>query len=94
MKINLKARLKNKAFLVSASALIISFVYHIPAIFDIVPSHAESEIVEIAGIAINLLAVLGVIIDPTTEGISDSDRALTYCTDCDVRLKKEEEDNA
>ena len=44
--------------------------------------------------AINLLAVLGVIIDPTTEGISDSDRALTYCTDCDVRLKKEEEDNA
>lgn len=88
MKINIKARLKNKTFLVSASALIISFVYHILALFDVVPSHSESEILEIAGMAINLLAVLGVIVDPTTEGISDSERAMTYCTDCDVREKE------
>ena len=37
MKINLKARLKNKAFLVSASALIISFVYHILARIFLTP---------------------------------------------------------
>lgn len=91
MKINLKARLKNKAFLVSVIALLVSFVYHILAFFGITPAHGENEILELLGMAINILAVLGVIVDPTTEGLSDSERALTYCTECDVRKKLQEE---
>lgn len=89
MKINFKARLKNKTFLLSASALVIAFVYQILSIFDVVPPISESEISELVAMAVNILAFLGVLVDPTTEGIKDSERAMTYCTDCDVRKTEE-----
>ena len=38
---------------------------------------------------LNLLGLLGVIVDPTTAGVSDSDRAMTYGTAQDVRLKED-----
>ena len=85
MKINLKARLKNKMFVLSASALIVSFVYQLLSAFDIVPEITENEISGLTTMAVNILAFLGVLVDPTTEGINDSERAMTYCTDCDVR---------
>lgn len=85
MKINIKARLKNKMFVLSASALVVSFTYQMLSAFDIVPKISESEISGLITMAVNLLAFLGVLVDPTTEGISDSDRAMTYCTEFDVR---------
>ena len=85
MKINFKARLKNKMFVLSASALVVSFVYQMLSAFDIVPKITESEITGLITVVVNILALMGVIVDPTTEGISDSDRAMTYCTDCDAR---------
>ena len=33
---------------------------------------------------VSLLGILGVV-DPTTDGLNDSDRAMTYDTDYDVR---------
>ena len=39
--------------------------------------------------AVNILALLGVVVDPTTKGICDSDRALTYYTDSDERMVSE-----
>lgn len=88
MKINLKARLKNKTFVVSATALIVSFVYQLLALFGVVTRVSETDAIEITTLAINLLAFLGVLVDPTTEGVCDSERALTYCTENDVRCKK------
>ena len=85
MKINIKARLKNKVFVLSVSALVVSFVYQMLSAFDIVPKITESEITGLITVVVNILALMGVIVDPTTEGISDSDRAMTYCTDCDAR---------
>ena len=32
----------------------------------------------IVTIVLNLLGVLGVVVDPTTKGVNDSERALTY----------------
>ena len=78
MKINWKARLKNKAFLISFSALIISFIYKVLELFEIVPKIPESEIFDYITIIINILGLLGVVVDPTTKGLSDSERALTY----------------
>lgn len=89
MKINLKARLKNKMFVLSASALIVSFVYQMLSAFDIVPKITENEVTGLVTLAVNILAFFGVLVDPTTEGINDSDRAMTYCTDCDVRKTEE-----
>ncbi len=85
MKINIKARLKNKTFLISVCTLLISFVYKLGAILEIVPSVSEVEILELLGVAVNVLAFLGVVVDPTTEGVSDSARAMTYYTELDVR---------
>lgn len=89
MKINFKARLRNKTFLISICALVISFVYHVLALLGITPKTGENEIIELLGIVINILAVTGVVVDPTTKGVADSDRAMTYCTDCDIRINEE-----
>lgn len=86
MKINWKARFKNKAFLITFITLIIAFAYQVLGLFDIVPSISEDSIVNFLTIIINILATLGVVIDPTTDGINDSDRAMTYFTDYDERM--------
>lgn len=85
MKINIKARLKNKVFVLSASALIISFVYRLLDVLGVVPHITESEITELFAMAVNILAFFGVLVDPTTDGFGDSERALTYETEKDVR---------
>ncbi len=78
IKINWKARFKNKAFLISFIALIISFVYKALEIFEIIPRISESELFDCISIVVNLFGLLGVVVDPTTKGLSDSERALTY----------------
>lgn len=85
MKINWKVRLKNKAFVVSMAALIVAFVYQILALFGIVPRVSQDTVTGIVGIIINALAALGVLVDPTTSGVYDSSRAMTYGTDEDAR---------
>ena len=86
MKINIKARLKNKTFLLSFSALVIAFVYQLLSLFGIMPEISENEVVNAFSIIINILACVGVVVDPTTDGINDSDRAMTYFTNYDERL--------
>lgn len=86
MKINFKARFKNKVFLLSFAALTISFVYKIFEMSGIIPSVSESAVAEVVALFVNILAFTGVIVDPTTQGISDSDRAMTYLTADDVRF--------
>lgn len=87
MKLNWKARFKNKTFVISFMTLIVAFVYQMLGLFGIVPSISESSIVNVVTIVINILATFGVLVDPTTNGVSDSDRALTYYTDADERAK-------
>ncbi len=86
MRINIKERLKNKTFVLIAITLFITFVYQLLALLGITPAVSENEVVELVSMAINILAFLGVLVDPTTEGLSDSERALTYGTEKDVRL--------
>ena len=84
MKINLKARLQNKTFLVSVITLTASFIYKLLALSDIVPEISENEFLELCGLAVNILALIGVVVDPTTKGLSDSDRAMRYYTEKQV----------
>lgn len=88
MKINWRARFKNKTFVLTFVTLIIAFVYQILGVFDIVPSISEESIVNVITIVVNGLATLGVLVDPTTDGISDSDRAMTYYTENDERVSE------
>lgn len=88
MKINWKARFKNKTFVIAFATLVISSGYQIITLFDIVPAISESSLVNWITMLVNFVAMLGVVADPTTEGISDSDRAMTYYTDSDVRVEE------
>lgn len=78
MKINWKLRLQNKATLTAIVLSLISLIYQVLGLFDIIPPISESEVVNIVGMIINLLVLLGVVIDPTTEGVDDSIRAMNY----------------
>ena len=78
MKINWKVRLRNKAWLASVLALVISFVYDLLAMLDIAPPLSQDWLLNLTQILLTLLTALGVVIDPTTEGASDSDRAMKY----------------
>ena len=88
MKINIQARLKNKVFLVSISVLLVSIIYKVLSLFGIAPSVDENAVLEVVSMIIDFLALLGVVVDPTTKGINDSERALTYFTENDVRNNK------
>lgn len=78
MKINFKLRLKNKTTLVTLITLVVTLIYQTLGLFGVVPTVAQSEIINTLGILINILVVLGVVVDPTTDGISDSSNALKY----------------
>lgn len=78
MKVNWKVRFKNKVFLASFFALILSFVYGMLQLFDVYPPITENQISTIINQFLNVLALIGIIADPTTAGIGDSNRALNY----------------
>lgn len=91
MKINWKLRLQNKATLVTLIALCVTFVYQILGLFGVVPTVSQDEVINTIGLLINILVVLGVVVDPTTDGISDSNNALNYKT---PKVNDDTEDNA
>lgn len=74
--INWMLRLKNKTTLLSLAALTVGFVYQVLGTFDIVPPISQDAVVQIIGYIVSFLVGLGIIVDPTTVGISDSERAL------------------
>lgn len=78
MKINWKVRLRNKTWLTAIIALIVSFVYDLLASFDFVPAVGEDWVMSTVQTVLTLLTMLGVVIDPTTPGAGDSERAMTY----------------
>ena len=90
--INFKARLKNKTFLISGSVLVVALIYRVLAIFDVLPQISENQVLELISMGVNILALVGVVVDPTTEGLSDSQRAMTYFTQNDVRMVEREDD--
>lgn len=78
MKINWKLRFKNPVTLISLLTLMVELIYQIFAILGIAPSIPENQVVQILTIFVNLLATMGILTDPTTKGLSDSERAMGY----------------
>ena len=78
MKINWKVRLKNPVFWLTVIPAIIAFVYTILGCFGVVPTISEDTVTNAFTAIITALTALGVLIDPTTRGVQDSDRAMSY----------------
>lgn len=75
---NLKLRLKNKATLAAIVAATVAFFYQLAGILGFVPPISQETVMQALGALINLLAILGILVDPTTAGVKDSTRAMLY----------------
>lgn len=75
---NLKVRLKNVTFWITFLPMCVSFIYQVLSLFDIVPKISENDIINVITTIITFLGNIGVLIDPTTKGITDSSQAMTY----------------
>lgn len=78
MKINWKVRFRNKTWLLTFIAAVLTLVYRALNVAGITPNIAQEELVELATMLVGILVLLGVVIDPTTKGGSDSELAMTY----------------
>lgn len=80
MKINWTVRFKNKVFWMSIIPMILLLVQQICALFGISFNFSglSESLVSIVGTVFGILALLGIVADPTTKGLSDSARAMTY----------------
>ena len=86
MKINLKVRANNPVFWITLIPAVVALVYTILGACGITVGVSEDRVVDTAAAVIMALTTLGVLVDPTTSGLSDSVRALTYSkpSDSDV----------
>ena len=80
MQVNWKVRLKNKQFwlaVIPALALVVQAVAALLG-FTLDLNTLVGKILAVVDAVFALLVVLGIVVDPTTEGISDSRRAMGY----------------
>lgn len=78
MKLNIKVRLKNPVFWLTIIPASITFIYTVLGCFNIVPTVSEDTLLNAITAIITALSTLGVLVDPTTSGVNDSARALSY----------------
>lgn len=78
--INWKVRIKNKQFWVSIIPAIAILIQAIAAVFGYTLNLDEmvGKVLQVVSAVFAVLAILGVVVDPTTAGIGDSERAMTY----------------
>lgn len=82
MKINWLVRIKNKAFWVTFVPAVLLLVQTAAALFGFQLDLGEigDKILAVVNAIFVVLAILGIVTDPTTEGVSDSAQAMTYNT--------------
>lgn len=78
MRINWKVRWKNKTFVVAFLAAIVAFIYQMAGIVGWVPPVSEDLVTQLIAAVVNVLVAVGILVDPTTKGASDSERAMHY----------------
>lgn len=78
--INWKVRLKNKTFWLSLIPAILLLIQVVAAPFGLVLDFGElgNQLLAIVNAVFAILAILGIVTDPTTAGVGDSALALTY----------------
>ena len=78
MKINWKVRLKHKPFLVALFSLALLLVQQVEALFGYDTTIYNEQATELFNTVLAFLVLIGVVIDPTTEGGNDSEQVLGY----------------
>lgn len=80
-------RVKNKAFWVAIIPAVLLVIQAVAAVFGYTLDFGDlgNKLLEVVNAVFAVLVILGIVSDPTTEGITDSKQALTY-----TEPKKEE----
>lgn len=80
MKINWTVRLRNKAFWMAIIPAMLMLIQAVGAVFgyDLDFGEIGNRLVAVVETAFMVLGILGIVNDPTTASLSDSDRAMTY----------------
>ena len=80
MNINWKVRINNKTFWVAVISALFLLIQAVAAVFgftlDLTTLHGK--ILAVVDAVFGLLVALGIVVDPTTVGVGDSNRAMTY----------------
>lgn len=80
MKINWKVRIKNKNFWIALIPAMLLLVQAVASVFGYTLDLGDigNGLLAVVNAAFAVLSILGIVTDPTTKGISDSDQAMTY----------------
>ena len=80
MNINWTVRLKNKAFWLAIIPAVLLLIQAVAAVFGISLDFEGlgKDLIVVVNCAFSVLVILGIVTDPTTDGISDSSQAMTY----------------
>lgn len=80
MSINWRVRAKNKTFWLALSPAVLLLVQQVAGLFGVALDFGQlqDQLVAIAGTVFALLAILGIVADPTTAGVGDSEQAMGY----------------
>jgi phi LC3 family holin len=80
MKINWLVRIKNEWFWITIIPMFMLLIQAVAALFGYTLDLTElgDKILDIVNIIFGILATLGIVVDNTTKGVSDSEQALTY----------------
>lgn len=78
--INWKVRIKNKNFWLAIIPALLLLIQVVASVFDYTLDLGDlgNKLLAVVNAAFAVLAILGVVTDPTTEGITDSTLAMTY----------------
>ena len=80
MKINWKARFSNLNFWIAFIPALLLLVQVVAAVFGFTLdlSELQQKLLDVVNAIFGILVILGVVNDPTTAGLSDSNRAMGY----------------
>lgn len=78
--INWKIRFKNKLFWMSMIPAVLLLAQQVAGLFGLTIdlTDKQNELLSIAETVFLILTLLGIVADPTTEGVGDSERAKNY----------------
>lgn len=78
--INWLVRIKNKSFWIALIPAVLLLIQVVAAVFGITLDLGDlgNKLLAVVNAVFSVLTILGIVIDPTTSGITDSEQALTY----------------
>lgn len=78
--INWKVRLKNKSFWLALIPAVLLLVQAAAALFgfELDLDFLSERLLTVVNAVFVVLTILGVVVDPTTQGVADSERAMGY----------------